>query len=430
MNVPFDVIVVGAGHAGLSASYYLQQSGLSHLVLERGRVGESWLSQRWDSFRMNTSNKLNTLPSDPLMPAEKDGFSSARALAAVMQDFAVAHALPVLENTTVLSVDKHPHSDGFVVEVASNGGAQSFCCRKVIIASGGQSEKQVSPLASRIAPQVKQLHSSQYRNPEGLPPGSVLVVGSGQSGCQIAEDLIEAGRNVYLSTSRVPRCPRRYRGKDIMDWLILTGFFNTRPEEIADPALLHVRTPLLKGTHGGHTSLSLQALARQGVVLLGKLCGADGPLLSFQNDTAANVAFADVFSGRVKAMIDAFIAEHQPDAPPAEADPEDEPDLLLQSTQSALSLDLESRNISTVIWANGFRADFAYLNLPVFDAWGNVSHRQGLSEIEGLYFLGLHWLRSRKSNVLFGIREDSQFITQHLLATLQKVPGNAYKAHF
>ncbi len=429
MNLPIDVIVVGAGPAGLSASYYLQQSGLSHLVLERGRVGESWLSQRWDSFRMNTSNKLNTLPGDPLPPAEADGFGSAQALAAGMRNFAVAHSLPVLENTTVLSVDKHPHSDGFLVEAASDGVTQSFHCRKVIIASGGQSEKQVSPLASRIAPGVKQLHSSEYRNPERLPPGGVLIVGSGQSGCQIAEDLIEAGRDVYLSTSRVPRCPRRYRGKDIMDWLVLTRFFDTRPEEIADPAMLHLRTPLLKGTHGGHTTLSLQALARQGVVLLGKLEGADGPLLSFQNDAAANVAFADAFSGRVKAMIDAFIAEHQPDAPPAEADPADAPDLLLQSAPSAVSLDLASRNISTVIWANGFRADFAYLKLPVLDASGNVSHRQGLSEIEGLYFLGLHWLRSRKSNVLFGIGEDAQFITGHLLGTLQKVPGQVYEAH-
>jgi putative flavoprotein involved in K+ transport len=378
---------------------------------------------------MNTSNKLNTLPGEALPPVEGDGFGSARALAAGMRDFAVAHSLPVLENTTVLSVDKHHHPDRFRVEVTSNGAAQSFLCQNVIIASGGQSEKQVSPLASRIAPQVKQLHSSEYRNPEGLPPGGVLVVGSGQSGCQIAEDLIEAGRNVYLSTSRVPRCPRRYRGKDIMDWLVLTGFFNARPEEIADPAMLHLRTPLLKGTHGGHTSLSLQALARQGVVLLGKLHGADGLLLSFQNDTAANVAFADGFSGRVKAMIDAFIAEHQSDAPPAEADPADEPDPLLQSAQSASSLDLASWNISTVIWATGFRAGFAYLKLPVFDASGNITHRQGITETAGLYFLGLHWLRSRKSNILFGIAEDAEFITGHLLSTLQEGQDNALLTH-
>ncbi len=429
MNLPLDVIVVGAGHAGLSASYYLKRSGLSHLVLERGRVGESWLSQRWDSFRMNTPNKLNTLPGEALPPPAGDGFRSARALAAGMRDFAAAHSLPVMENTTVLSVDKNHHSGVFRVEVDSNGAAQSFLCRNVIIASGGQSGKQVSPLSSRVGPGVKQLHSSEYRNPEALPPGGVLVVGSGQSGCQIAEDLIEAGRNVYLSTSRVPRCPRRYRGKDIMDWLVLTGFFNARPEEIADPAMLHLRTPLLKGTHGGRTSLSLQALARSGVVLLGKLHGADGRLLSFGNDTAANVAFADGFSARVKAMIDAFIAEHQPDAPPAGADPEDEPDLRLQSVPSAASLDLESRSIATIIWATGFRGDFAYLKLPVFDAEGNVSHQQGLSEIKGLYFLGLHWLRSRKSDILFGIGEDAQFITGHLLAALRKGHDNALLTH-
>ncbi|MBD0255112.1 MAG: NAD(P)-binding domain-containing protein [Cytophagales bacterium] len=379
MNV-LDVIVVGAGHAGLSASYYLKQSGLSHLVLERGRVGESWLSQRWDSFRMNTSNKLNTLPGDPLPPAEADGFGSAASLAARMRDFAAAHSLPVLEHTPVLSVAKDPHSGEFLVEAASDGMARSFCCRKVIIASGGQSEKQASPLASRVAPGVQQLHSSEYRNPEGLPPGGVLIVGSGQSGCQIAEDLVGAGRNVYLSTSRVPRCPRRYRGKDIMDWLVLTGFFNTRPEEIDDPAMLHLRTPLLKGTDGGRTTLSLQALAEQGVVLLGKLHGADGPLLSFGNDAAANVAFADAFSGRVKAMIDAFIAQHELDAPPAGADPADAPATLPDCSESALSLDLESRGISTVIWANGFRASFDYLKLPVFDAAGNIAHRQCLAE--------------------------------------------------
>lgn len=252
-----DVIVVGAGQAGLSVSYYLKQHGLEHLVLERGRIGESWLSQRWDSFVLNTANKLNTLPGVRADADDPDGFWSARALAASMRAYVLAHQLPVSEDTTVLSIEKPIGDDGFTVTVSRQGQTLAYRSQQVIVASGAMNAKQIPPFAHQLAPDITQQHVSEYRQASRLPDGAVLVVGSGQSGCQVAEDLVEAGRTVYLATSRVARIPRRYRGQDMMDWLTQMGFFAMRADDVPDPALRHLRTPLLTGRDGGRRTLSL-----------------------------------------------------------------------------------------------------------------------------------------------------------------------------
>ncbi|HEU4470667.1 MAG TPA: NAD(P)/FAD-dependent oxidoreductase [Flavisolibacter sp.] len=420
MTKDFDVTVIGAGQAGLSASYYLKQLNLSHLVIEKGRIGESWLSQRWNSFRMNTANKLNTLPGDELPPAAQERFGSATALAGAMRHFAASHDLPVREHARLVSLDKDARSGLFAAEVDAAGSRQSFFSRAVIVASGAQSEKKLPAFTTQVAAGLLQLHSSEYRHPSALPAGAVLIVGSGQSGCQIAEDLAAEGRKVYLSTSRVPRCPRRYRGKDIMDWLILTGFFDTPAEAVPEPSMLHIPPPLLKGTDAGKKTLSLQALARKGVRLLGRMQAAAGHSVSFENNAADHMAFGDAFSGKVKGMIDAFIAKAGLDVPPAGPDPDDEPVAGREMANSELFLDLKEKNINTIIWATGFRGNFDYTSLPLFDAAGNIIHNKGASTVEGLYFLGLHWLRTRKSNLLFGIREDAQYITDRICAALQK----------
>ncbi|PSR54986.1 heavy metal resistance protein CzcO [Adhaeribacter arboris] len=407
---PLDVIVIGAGHAGLSASYFLKQHQLRHVVLERGTIGESWASQRWDSFRMNTANKWNTLPGWEPGATESESFGTAPSLVASMAKYVQMHELPVLTNATVSSLDKAPESDLFRVKVQQNGTTKIYLSRQVIVASGAQSQKQPALLASKIDANIKQLHSSEYRNAADLPQGNVLIVGSAQSGCQIAEDLVQAGRKVFLSTSKVPRCPRYYRGKDIMDWLLLTGFFNARPEDITDSAQLHLRTPLLKGNDHGRKTLSLQSLARMGVTLLGKLQDVKGDSASFTTDTLAHVQFADEFSKRVKGFIDGFIAENKLEASSAELDSDDEPDDLLNFSAVPSSIQLKKEGISTIIWATGFRLDMAYMQLPVFDDSGNPVHEQGKSLVEGLYFLGLPWLRNRKSSLLMGIKEDAQFI--------------------
>lgn len=413
---PLDVIVVGAGYAGLSASYFLKQHGLSHLILERGSIGESWASQRWDSFRLNTANKLNALPGCELETHQPDEFESASSLVKWMNQYVRTHDLPVLTHATVTRIDKDPGSTLFRVQTKQNGQAVTYASRQVIIASGAQSKKQPSVLADKIDPAITQLHSSDYRNAQALPPGAVLIVGSAQSGCQIAEDLIQAGRTVYLSTSKVPRCPRYYRGKDIMDWLIETGFFDARSEEIADAALLHLKTPLLKGTDGGRQTLSLQRLAQQGVILLGKLQEATSDTAFFSADTLAHVNFGDGFSQRVKSLIDTFITANQLTAPAPELDPADEPDPAIDVSETARSIQLKSAGITSLIWATGFTADLGYIELPVFDDDGNPILHQGMSTVDGFYFLGLPWLRSRKSSILFGIKDDARYITDRINA--------------
>jgi len=244
-----------------------------------------------------------------------------------------------------------------------------------------------------------------------LRGGAVLVVGSGQSGTQIAEDLADNGRKVYLSTSFVPRVPRRYRGKDIMDWLIAAKFFDVRKEDIADINMLHMRAPLLTGVGDGSRTISLQSLAQKGIVLLGKMENAEDKNVFFQPDAAPHVQFADGFSKMVKGMIDEFIIKNQLDMPAAEEDMPDRPDVDLRCVSTVRSLDLIEQKISSIIWTTGFGAGFNYIKLPVLDHEGNPEHQDGLSGTPGLYFLGLPWLRKRKSSLIYGIKEDAEFIT-------------------
>jgi putative flavoprotein involved in K+ transport len=417
---PLDVLIVGAGHAGLSASYYLKQFGLDHLVFERGRIGESWSSQRWDSFRMNTANKLNELPGATYWPNDPDGFCSANSFVASLEEYASANQLPVAENVRVVSIEKNDVSGFFEVAVSQQDRISHYSCRQVILASGAMNEKKIPAVANAVSPAVKQLHTGEYRYVSQLPEGAILVVGSAQSGCQIAEDLADAGHTVYLSTSRVARLPRRYRGKDIMDWLILMRFFDMRAEDVPDPAMLHMRTPQLTGTGEGQRSISLQSLARKGVTILGKLEKADEQTVFLQPNAPMHVAFADGFSNQVKGMIDGFIANNQITAPTPEFDPDDVPDLTADCASTIASINLNDHGITSIIWSTGFGGDFSYVKSPILDSDGNLNHHQGLSDIEGLYFLGIPWLRNRQSSLLCGIGNDAKFIAETVYAYSQQ----------
>jgi putative flavoprotein involved in K+ transport len=406
----FDVIIAGAGHAGLSASYHLTQYGLKHIVFERGSIGESWQSQRWDSFKLNTANKLNVFPGFDYQGSDPDGFSTAQQFVTMLKNYAAAFKLPVAENTTILSVEKKMGQKIFSVTVKENGVVKNYYAKQVIIASGMQNEIQIPSVAGFVDAGVKQLHTSQYRSAEGLPPGSVLVAGSGQSGCQIAEDLADNGRKVYFATSNVPRLPRNYRGRDIIDWLLATGFFEVKKEDITNPKMLHLPSPQLSAVHG-HT-ISLQSLAKKGVTLLGTLKNASAENILFDKNMAAHVQFADAFSKNVKDMIDGFIEKTGTDAPMPEPDAEDEPDTAIADTVPVTWLNLKDAGITSVIWATGFTNNFDYIKLPVFDNDKNILHQNGVSVTEGLYFLGLPWLRKRKSVIINGTDEDAAFICE------------------
>jgi len=403
-----DVIIIGAGPAGLGASYYLKQYGMEHTVLERGKAGNSWRSQRWDSFKLNTPNRLSTLPGANYEGIDPEGFCSADELAAYYKNYITAFGLPVEENAVVTAIEKE--KECFVVTFSQNHVIRQYRCRQVIIASGVANEKNIPSFAFTIGKETRQLHAAEYRNAKELPKGIVLVVGGAQSGVQVAEDLVDAGRTVYFSTSMVARVPRRYRGRDIHDWLIDMKFFDATKEQVTDPAMLKMKPPHLTGVGDSPKTISLQSLAKKGVTIIGKMEGAKGNDLFFQPNAAMHIKFADGFSAKVKEMIDEFILKNQLQVPVAETDVDDLPDINAECASPVTSLNTIKDNIQTIIWTTGFRGNFNYIKLPAFDNEGNPKHQNGISDIEGLYFIGLPWMRSRKSSTLLGLSEDAEFI--------------------
>jgi putative flavoprotein involved in K+ transport len=405
----YDVIVVGGGFAGLSASYYLKKRGLNHLVFERGKIGESWRSLRWDSFMLNSTNILNLLPGQDCGDRDPDGFDSAKALAHAMEKYAEQYQLPVSENTKVITVEKQ--DELFHVTVVSNGVEEKYLSRQVLIASGVSNEIKIPSIAEKISSDIQQLHACQYRNARQLAEGAVLVVGSAQSGIQIANDLLNAGRKVFIATSKVARIPRWYRGRDIFYWLEDLGFFDVKPGEITDPEVFKMKPPHVPGGNNGNDTISLQFLAKKGLVILGRLDNADGDNLVFQPNAAQHIQFADDSSKRLKEMIDEFITNKNLSAPAAHRDEADMPDTEFSCVPGITSLNLKENNINSIIWATGLNHDYSYIKLSVIDNEGKLKHKNGKTETPGLYFLGYPWMLSRKSAILFGIAEEAKFIT-------------------
>ena len=416
---PLDAVVVGAGQAGLAVSYYLCEDHRAHVVLERGRIGESWLSQRWDSFRLNTPNFMNVLPGLPYEGPEPDAFSPPKALVEHFQRYTQRFQLPVRTGTTVVSVQHTADGQSFAVDTTVDGRLQEpLLSRSVIIASGVLQMPKVPLLASRLPGSITQLHTAAYRSAAVLPPGAVVVVGSGQSGVQIAEDLLSAGRTVYLCTSKAPRVPRRYRGREILNWWIDMGFLDVTYDSLEDKSISSLAQPQISGLGRYGHSLSLQHLARQGAAILGRLLDVEADTLVLGDDAATNVHFADEFSKRMKDRIDAYLEKAGSTPPPIEADPADEPDPQAECVSPLRRLNLLDAKISTVIWSTGFTGDFSWLHLPVLDPGGKPMHRRGVSPVPGLYFLGFPWLNSRKSGIIYGVGEDAHYIADAIAEQL------------
>jgi putative flavoprotein involved in K+ transport len=406
-----DTAVIGAGQGGLGVSYFLQQNGISHIVFEKGRLGESWLSQRWDSFQLNTPNFFNVLPGFPYEGTEPDGFWRAEQLADYFQRYVDHFGLPVRTGVTVLSLERGKADQGFLVKAATKDQAiESVVSRSVVIASGIQRVPKIPAMHSKLPNDVVQLHTSDYHNPGSLPPGAVVIVGSGQSGCQIAEDLLSAGRTVYLCTSKVGRVPRRYRGKDVVAWWAETKFWDVTYDSLQDKSISRAAQPQISGLgRYGHT-LSLQSLASQGVVILGRLLDIDSGTLILSDDALAHVHFADEFSQRVRNDIDAYLQRMNITPPALEDDPADVADVEGQCVSPLRELNLRDAGISTVIWATGCTGDFSWIHLPIFDEQNKPVHTRGVTAEHGLYFIGFPWLNSRKSGIIYGINEDAQYI--------------------
>lgn len=416
--IEFDVVVIGAGSAGLGVGYHLGAAGVDFVIVERGEIGESWRSQRWDSFAVNTPNRINGLPGSPYDGDDPEGFWQRDQLVEFFESHAARHSLPIRTGTTVVGVSAF--DDWFVVETVDRDGVTgSLTARSVVVASGGQLAPKIPPISGRFPESIAQLHAADYRSPEALPEGAVLVIGSGQSGCQIVEDLVEAGRTVYLCTSRVARVPRRYRGRDVLDWMIDVGLMDQQVEDLADPMMQFAAQPQVSGVGPRGRTVSLQELQRQGVRLMGRLSDVTDGVLTTDDGLADHISFADAFSIELKQIINNFVRENGIDVPPGEVDPRDiaaGPDV---AAAGLVSLDLAAQGVSTVVWCTGFGGVFSWLQVPAIDAHGRPMHVRGASPVPGIYFLGLPWLHTRKSGLIHGIDEDARWIAESVVARVR-----------
>jgi putative flavoprotein involved in K+ transport len=406
-----DTLIIGAGQAGLGLSYFLKQAGLPHLVLERGQVGESWLAQRWDSFKLNTPNMLNTLPGMPYDGPEPDGFWGVNELTAYFRRYIDHFNLPVRAGVAALSIEPGSGSSRFWVRAQADGQPEeTIGAHSVVVAAGGQRKPKIPSLSAHLPDRIFQLHTADYRNPQALPKGAVVIVGCGQSGVQIAEELLAAGRKVFLCTSKVGRVPRRYRGRDMVEWLVEIGFWEATLASLPDKSAALLAQPQISGLgRYGHT-VSLQHLYRQGAVVLGRLQDVQYGSLLLGDDAAVNVHFADEFSERIKDRVDHYLTVQGVTPPPLEEDPADQSDPMARCASPQRSLDLAQEGVSTLIWATGFTGNLSWIHLPVLNDHGDPIHQRGVSPVEGLYFLGFPWLYSRKSGIILGIADDAKYL--------------------
>jgi putative flavoprotein involved in K+ transport len=394
-----DCIVVGAGPAGLAASVALGERGVEHVVLERDRVAASWRAQRWDSFRLNTPGWMNSM----LGGEARDAYATGREVVRRLEQLAAGR--PVREGVRVAGLA--PRGDRWVV--ASDDG--ELLARAVVVATGDQNRPRVPALGRRLPGRVAQLHAADYRRPGQLPDGAVLVVGSAQSGCQIAEDLLAGGRRVILATSPVGRLPWRHRGRDSVEWLVEAGFFDQRPRDLPDPSVMDQAQPIVAS---GGRSLSLPALARAGATLAGRPVAVEGDRVGFDDSLAANVAVGDAFAARVRTMVDELIARRGVDAPPAEPDEHDAP----LDLDPPASLDLRGEAVGSVVWCTGFGGDFSFVDPGLVADGGRPRHADGAGPAPGLWYLGLRWLRRRRSGILLGFPGDAAWVAGEVRAYL------------
>jgi len=410
MSPMVDVVVVGAGQAGLVASYFLSLGRVQHLVLERGDIGQSWRTQRWGSFRLNTPSWANGLAGMDFHPEEPHAFTGGNELVTFFEGYASNFHLPIRARTKVTSLRRT--SNGWY---ALRTQSEEMQAKAVILASGGMSRPRVPALARQLPDDLAVSSAGTYSNPAALPRGAVLVVGSGQSGCQITEDLLEAGRDVYLSVSKVARVPRSYRGRDILAWWKDMSFLDVKLHQLEDQSLQSAAQPQVSGTHGGHT-VSLQSLARDGAVLVGRVLDADRHVLKLDRSVRECIRFADEKARGFKAAVDAHIVREGTKAEAPLPDP-GEPALPdLRGSDEITTLDLSRAGVSSVIWCTGFDADWSWVEVDVFDQGGQPRHKNGITEFPGLYFLGMPWLSARKSGILFGVSDDASRIVQHIRA--------------
>ena len=401
------VVVVGGGQAGLSVSWYLAREGIDHVVLERESVAHEWSDSRWDSFCLVTPNWQCRLPGFPYAGTDPDGFMVRSEIVAYLRAFRESFDPPVREGVAVTSLDRR--ADGLFALTTTDG---EVTADEVVVATGGYHLPIVPRWAERLPEDVVQVHSSRYRRPDQLPAGAVLVVGSGQSGAQIAEDLHLAGRQVHLCVGSAPRVARTYRGRDVVAWVSDMGRYDTAVADLPDGGRRRYKTnEYVTGRDGGR-DIDLRAFARDGMALYGHLLGLRAGILQTADDLESALDGADRYREGILDSIDGWIAERGIEAPTeARYTPVWRPD-----PQRPLDIDLAAAGITGVVWAIGYRPDYSWVRLPAFDGRGHPQHDRGVTSVDGLYVLGLPWLHTWGSGRFAGIARDAEHLACVLAA--------------
>jgi putative flavoprotein involved in K+ transport len=396
-----ETLVIGGGQAGLVMSHRLKERGLSHLVLERHRIAERWRSERWDELKFQFPNWSVRLPDFPFPHSDPDGFSSTDAIVKFIEAYAEFVAPPIRCGVPVTQLSQRD-GGGLIARTADG----TIAANNVVVATGPY-QRDLVPDLLRDHP-VFQVHASGYRNPAALPPGAVLVVGAGASGAQIAEELLQAGRRVYLSIGRHRRLPRRYRGRDLIWWLADMRLDQMTPEERGSARL----GPVISGAYGGRT-IDFRSFAADGMILVGRIAAADHGVLEIAPGLAESLSDGDLVFNTFLNTVDEYVKRRGMEMPadPAAHEKLANPPIV---TAPLTQLDLAVEGISAVIWATGYGMDFSWIDVPVLDERGEAVHRNGISKVPGLYFLGLQWLSKMNSSFLSGVGDDAAVLADHI----------------
>lgn len=403
-TMSIDTLVIGAGQAGVAMSEHLGKLGVPHLVLERDRIAERWRTGRWDSLVANGPAWHDRFPGMEFEELDPDAFAGKDQVADYFVAYAKKFKSPIRTGVEVKSVSRHAGRAGFIVET-SDGTIEAT---RVVVATGPFQR----PVIPQIAPEdaaITQLHSADYRNPDQLPAGSVLVVGAGSSGTQIADELNRAGRSVYLSVGAHDRPPRAYRNRDFCWWLGVLGEWD---KEVAGPGREHV-TIAVSGAYGGQT-IDFRRLAHEGITLVGLTRSFDNGVVTFEQDLVDNLKRGDENLLSLLDAADAYVQRNGidlPDDPAARIIPSD-PECV---THPLRELDLKQASISTIIWATGYAVDYSWLHVDAFDEKGKPRHQRGVSQEPGIYFLGLPWLSRRGSSFIWGVWHDAKHVADHIV---------------
>ncbi len=400
-----EVAVIGAGQAGLAISWYLKQAGIEHLVFEKTRIAHEWRDARWDSFCLVTPNWQCRLPGFSYAGPDPHGFMVKDDIVRYLEGYVASFAPPVREHEPVIKLRRNPVTGDFDIETQIG----HYRAAQVVIATGGYQTPFVPRQAERLPASIVQIHSCAYRNPEQLPGGAVLVVGTGQSGCQIAEDLHLAGRKVHLCVGSAPRSPRVYRGREVTDWLTDSGYYDIPLDKHPQGESVREKTNhYLTGRDGGR-EIDLRRFALEGMQLYGRFKDIEGTRFSFETDLTENLDAADRSYNNIRASIDQYIATVGIDAPLEAAyippwAPASEP----------ADLDLVEAGISAVVWCIGFGTNYRWLDAPVFDGANRPIHKRGITGVPGLYFLGLPWQNTWGSGRFADVGKDADYLFEKI----------------